>query len=80
VSHTLALPFYIKKSISRQKKKNYENSNYFTKKKTIIFQNKSSKRDPNPSRYYNSATKFLKFQVSTQAKNIIFQKSSYKNK
>ncbi len=37
----------------------------------------SSKRNQNPSRYYNSITNF-KFQRKSQ--NIIFQKSSYKNR
>jgi hypothetical protein len=44
--------------------------------KNIIFK-KSSKRNQNPSRYYNSITKS---QVSTQAKISSFKKSSYKNK
>jgi hypothetical protein len=70
--HTMGLPFTLK-SILRQKK-NYENSN-ISPWKDIIFKN-SSKRNQNPSRYHNSITKS---QVSTQAKNIIFQKSSYQN-
>jgi hypothetical protein len=52
-----SLPIRLK-SISRQKK-NYGNSN-ISPYKNIIFQN-SSKRNPNPSRYYNSIIK-LKFQ------------------
>jgi hypothetical protein len=56
-SHTVALPITLK-NISRQKK-NYGNSN-ISPYKNIIFQN-SSKRNPNPSRYYNSVTN-LKFQ------------------
>jgi len=52
VCHTVALPRTLK-SISMQKK-NQGNSNF------IIIQ-KSSKRNPNPSRYYNSITN-LKFQ------------------
>jgi hypothetical protein len=44
--------------------------------KNIIFK-KSSKRNQNLSRHYNS---IIKSQVSTQAKIIIFQKSSYKNR
>ncbi len=57
VCHTVALPFTLK-SILRQKK-NYGNSN-ISPCKNIIFQ-KSSKRNQNPSRYYNSITN-LKFQ------------------
>jgi hypothetical protein len=57
VSH-FGLANYIKKSILRQKK-NYENSN-ISPSKNIIFK-KSSKRNQNPSRYYNSITN-LKFQ------------------
>jgi hypothetical protein len=40
----------------------------------IIILKKCSKRNQNPSRYYNSITD-LKFQ---RQKNIIFRKSSYK--
>jgi hypothetical protein len=53
----MALPFTFK-SILKQKKK-YENSN-ISPWKNIIFK-KSSKRNQNPSRYYNSITN-LKFQ------------------
>jgi len=53
----MALPFTFK-SILMQKK-NYENSN-ISPCKNIIFQ-KSSKRNQNPSRYYDSITN-LKFQ------------------
>jgi hypothetical protein len=53
----VALPFTLK-SILRQKK-DYENSN-ISPCKNIIF-TKSSKRNQNPSRYYNSITN-LKFQ------------------
>jgi hypothetical protein len=60
VCHTVALPFTLN-SISRQKK-NYENSD-ISPCKTIIFK-KSSKKTPNPSRYYNSITNLK----STQAK------------
>jgi hypothetical protein len=52
VSHC-GLTIYIKKSILRQKK-NYGNSN-ISPSKYIIFK-KSSKRNQNPSRYYNSLT------------------------
>jgi hypothetical protein len=55
----VALPFALKKSILRQKK-NYRNSN-ISPCKNIIFK-KSSKRNPNPSRYYNSVITNLKFQ------------------
>jgi hypothetical protein len=65
---TLSLPFTLK-SISRQKKKNYENSN-ISPCQNIIFK-RSSKRNQNPSRYDNSITNS---QVSTQAKI-----SSFKN-
>jgi len=58
VCHTVALPFTLK-SILRQKKKNNGNSN-ISPCKNIIFQ-KSSKRNQNPSRYYNSITN-LKFE------------------
>jgi hypothetical protein len=53
VCHIVALPFRLKR-ISRQKR-NYENSN-IPLCKNIIFK-KSSKRNQNPSRYYNSVTK-----------------------
>jgi len=52
VRNTVALPFTLK-GILRQKK-NYENSN-ISPCKNIIFK-KSSKRNQNPSRYYNSIT------------------------
>ncbi len=55
-------------------KENYGNSN-ISPCKNIIFQ-KSSKRNQNPSIYYNSITN-LKFQHKP---NIIFQNSSYKNR
>jgi hypothetical protein len=57
VCHTVALPFTFK-SILMQKK-NYGNSN-ISPCKNVIFQ-KSSKRNQNPSIYYNSITN-LKFQ------------------
>ncbi len=41
-------------------------------------QEKSSARNQNPSRYYNSIKTNLKFRQKIQ--NIIFQKSSYKNR
>jgi hypothetical protein len=58
VCHTMALPFTLK-NILRQKK-NYENLN-ISPCKNIIFK-KSSKRNQNPSRYYNSMIINLKFQ------------------
>jgi hypothetical protein len=58
VCHTVALPFTFK-SILRQKKLNYGNSN-ISPCKNIIFK-KSSKRNQNPARHYNSETN-LKFQ------------------
>ncbi len=57
-SHTVALPFTLN-PILRQKK-NYGNSNISYHAKNIIFK-KSSKRNQNPLRYYNSVTN-LKFQ------------------
>jgi len=71
----MALPFTFLKSILRQKK-NYGNSN-ISPCKNIIFK-KSSETNQNPSRYYNSIIN--ESQVSTQSQNIIFQRSSYKNK
>jgi hypothetical protein len=70
----MALPFTFK-SILRHKK-NYGNSN-ISPCKNIIFK-KSSERNQNPSRYYNSIIN--ESQVSTQSQNITFQRSSYKNK
>ncbi len=57
VCHIVALPFALQK-ISRQKK-NYENSN-ISPWENVIFK-KSSRRNQNPSRYYNSITN-LNFQ------------------
>jgi hypothetical protein len=53
----MALPFTLKSVL--RKKKNHGNSN-ISPSKNIIFK-KSSKRNQNPSRYYNSITN-LKFQ------------------
>jgi len=50
--HTMAWPFPLLNGILRQKKNNYGNSN-ITPCKNIIFK-KSTKRNQNPSRYYNS--------------------------
>jgi hypothetical protein len=57
VCHTVALPFALK-SVLRQKKY-YKNSN-ISPCKNIIFK-ESSKRNQNPSSYYNSVTN-LKFE------------------
>jgi hypothetical protein len=59
VCHTVALPFTLNSILSRQKK-NYGNSNISPCKNILIFK-KSSKRNQNPSTYYNSITN-LKFQ------------------
>jgi hypothetical protein len=56
----VALPFYTKKNISRQKK-NYENSNISQHAKILILK-KSSKPNQNPSRYYYNSVTNLKFQ------------------
>jgi hypothetical protein len=56
--HIVALPFTLK-SILRQEK-NYRNSN-ISPCKNVIFQ-KSSKRNQNPSRYYNSIELISSFQ------------------
>jgi len=75
----MALPFTLKKSILRQKKKNYGNSNISPCKNIIFFKkNPLKETKKHPSRYYNSI--ITKSQVSTQAKNTIFQKPSYKNR
>jgi hypothetical protein len=55
VRHTVALPFTLKRIL--RKKKNYQNSNN-PPCKNIVF-TKSSKRDQNPSRYYNSVTNVM---------------------
>jgi hypothetical protein len=55
VWRSVAWPFTLK-SILRQKKKKKKNGNSnISPCKNIIFK-KSSKRNPNPSRYYNSVT------------------------
>jgi hypothetical protein len=58
VSLVVALPFTLK-SIFKAKEELWK-LKYFTMPKNIIFK-KSSKRNQNPSRYYNSITN-LKFQ------------------
>jgi len=72
VCHTMALPLTLKSILSQ--KKNYGNSNILPCKNIIFKQ--SSKRIQNPTKYYDSVTN-LKFQ---QRLNIVFQKSSYKNR
>ncbi len=72
--HTVALPFTLKSTLRQEK--NDENSNILPCK-NITYKNSSKKRNQNPSRYYNS---YNKSQVSTQAQNIIFQKSSCKTR
>jgi hypothetical protein len=57
VCHTVALPFTLKNIL--RPKKTYGNSN-ISPCKNIIFK-RSSKRNQNPSRYYNSMINF-KFQ------------------
>jgi len=67
---------YTSKTILRQKK-NYGNSN-ISPCKNIIFRKILLKETKNPSRYHNSITN-LKFHQH-KPKNIMFQKSSYKNR
>jgi hypothetical protein len=50
----------------------------FTMQKKILIFKKSSERNQNPSRYYNSIIANLKF--TKQAKISSFKKSSYKNR
>jgi hypothetical protein len=59
VSHC-GLAIYIKKYLEANLEENYENSN-ISPCNNIIFK-KSSKRNQNPSRYYNSIITNLKFQ------------------
>jgi len=73
VRHIVALPFTLEERILRPKK-SFKNSNVSPCKNTIF--KKSSKRNQNPSGYYNSLT-ISSFNTS---QNIIFQKSSYKNR
>ncbi len=57
VCHTVVLPFTLKKNL--RQKKNYENSKISPCKN--IMSKKYSKRNQNPSRYYNSIITNLKF-------------------
>jgi hypothetical protein len=70
VSHR-GLSIYIKKYLKAEEELSNLN---ISPCQNILFK-KPSKRNQNPARYYNSIT-----QVSTQAKNNIFQKSSYKKR
>jgi hypothetical protein len=74
VSHC-GLAIYIKKYLKA--KEELRKLKHFTMQNYIIFK-KSSKRNQNPSRYYNSIITNLKFQH--KPKYIMFKKSSYKNK
>jgi hypothetical protein len=73
----VALPFTLKKMDLKTKEELWK-LKYFTIQKCNLHKKKSSKRNQNPSRYYNSRTN-LKFQHKP-GKKIIFQKSSYKKK
>jgi hypothetical protein len=75
VCHTVGLCIYMKKYLKASIRRIME-TQIFHNAKIIIFK-KSSKRNQNPSRIYNSITN-LKFQH--KPKNIIFQKSAYKNR
>jgi hypothetical protein len=57
----------------KAKQEYYGNSNISPSKNILIFKKLSSKRNQNPSRYYNSGTN-LKFQH--KPKDVVFQKSS----
>jgi hypothetical protein len=76
----VALPFTLKKSILRQKKKNnYGNSNISPCKNIPnLHQKNPLKRNQNPSRYHNSITN-LKSQTQAQnyhlAKILIYKKN-----
>jgi hypothetical protein len=56
-----SLAIYNIKKVFLRQKKNYGNSNISPCKKYNLQKKKSSKRNQNPSRYYNSLTN-LKFQ------------------
>jgi hypothetical protein len=71
VCHTVALPFALKKKSILRQKKNYENSNISPCKKYNL-----QKINQNTSRYYNSKL----ISIFNTSQNIIFQKSSYKNR
>ncbi len=77
--HTCARAIYIKKQL-KAKEELWESQIVFHHAQNIIIFQKIFylKRNQNPSRYYNSIITNL--QVSTQAKIIIIQKSSHKNR
>jgi hypothetical protein len=72
VSHC-GLAIYIKKDLKAKKEESWK-PKYFTMQNIIL--KKSSKRHQNPSGYYKSVTN-LNF---NRSQNILFQKSSYKNR
>jgi hypothetical protein len=72
------LPFTFK-SMLRQKKKNYGNSNISPCKNNIIFKRKFSKRNQNPSRYYFNSITNLNFQHNL-AKISCFKNPHIKNR
>jgi len=59
VCHIVALPFTLRKYFKAKKK--FMETQILSPCKNIIFKKNSSKRNQNPSRYYNSIT-HLKFQ------------------
>jgi hypothetical protein len=69
----MILPFTLK--VILRQKNNYANSK-ISPYKYITFET-SSKRNQNPSRYYNTITKISSFNTSQNTK---FKKSSYKNR
>jgi hypothetical protein len=74
VSHS-GLAIYIEKYLNA--KKELSKFKYISQCRNIIFKKKSSKRNQNPSRYHNP---LQPISSSNRSQNIIFQKSSYKNK
>jgi hypothetical protein len=60
----MALPFTLKKSILRQKKKNYENSNISPCKNNIIFKKNPLKETQIISRHYITLELISKFNTS----------------
>jgi hypothetical protein len=72
----MGLQIYIKKYLLKAKEELWK-LKYFTVQNFNLIFKKSSKRNQNPSRYYNSVTN-LKFQH--KPKYFCFQKSSYKNR
>jgi hypothetical protein len=81
--HSVAFAIYMKTYLKAKKKKRImmktQIFHHAKKNPTNLPKKKSSKRNQNPSTYYyNSIITNLK--VSTQSQNVIFQKSSYKNR